>query len=100
MAKLQDTQRNLRAGTYASVVAVAAFLVTFATTYVFATKDEVSKLKTEQVKQTGRANRDVVAIQGDIKSMKVKVDIIYQEQQEIRRSVEKLHDVILQKLNR
>ncbi|MBO75987.1 MAG: hypothetical protein CME17_01030 [Gemmatimonadetes bacterium] len=93
-----EAKTNMKIGTYASAAAIIATIVTFAATYVFATKDEVSKIRTQQVKQSGEVTTEMTKIRGDVQTVQVKMDIIHREQQELRRSVDRLNKTITKKL--
>jgi hypothetical protein len=95
----REARLNTRVGTYASIAAIIAALVTFAATYVFATKSEVNGLRTEQVKHTGTVTAEMVKVQGDMEAVRVKVDIIHREQIELRRSVDRLNTTISEKIS-
>ena len=93
-----EAKTNMRVGTYASIAAIIATAVTFAATYVFATKAEVSQMRTQQVKQSGEVTTEMTKIRGDVQTVQVKMDIIHREQQELRRSVDRLNKTITKKL--
>ena len=93
-----EAKMNLRVGTYASVAAIIATVIAFTATYVFATKAEVSEMRTQQVKQSGDVTTEMTKIHGDVQTVQVKMDIIHREQQELRRSVDRLNKTITKKL--
>lgn len=94
----EEVRTNMKAGTYASMAAIIATIVTFAATYVFATKAEVAQMRTQQVEQAGNVATEMTKIRGNVETVGVKVDIIHKEQQELRRSMDQLNKTITKKL--
>ena len=96
----EESRMSSRMASYASALAIVSALVTFAATYVFATKEEVSAVKTEQVKLSGDVATEMTKIRGDVEIVKSKVDRIHDEQRDLRRSIDTLNRTITEKLVR